>query len=162
MSNIEHILFKDLSHIQAICEHINPNITMIPAGTEYSGFFRGVYPSCQVDKVKPKWWQCSSLHDDEYVAKENRWMDQDVIGTMDDMTDEWNNHIKFLTDPQDDSTYAVTKAHIVLHFLDGSKKTIWFENDTDMNNYLNDTIHRGNFNEILFIDGEEETTRMAN
>jgi hypothetical protein len=56
----------------------------------------------------------------------------------------------------------VTKAHIVLHFLDGSKKTIWFENDTDMNNYLNDTIHRVNFNEILFIDGEEETTRMAN
>ena len=162
MSNIEHILFKDLSHIQAICEHINPNIKMIPAGEPYSGLFRGVYPSCEVDKVKPKWWQCSLLHDDEYVAKENRWMDQDVIGTMDDMFDEWSGHIRFLTDPQDDSTYAVTKAHIVLHFLDGSKKTIWFENDTEMNNYLNDTIHRVNFNEILFIDGEEQTTRMAN
>jgi hypothetical protein len=89
-------------------------------------------------------------------------MDQDVTGTMDAMTDEWDGHIKFLTDPQDDSTYAVTKAHIVLHFLDGSKKTIWFENDTDMNNYLNDTIHRVNFNEILFFDGKEQTTRMAN
>ena len=161
MSNIEHILFKDLSHIRAICEHINSNITMIPAGTAYSGFFRCVHPSCVVDKVKPKWWQSSLLHDDEYVAKEDRWEDPDIIGTMEDMINEWDNHIKFLTDPQDDSTYAVTKAHIILHFLDGSKKTIWFENDTEMNNYLTDTIHRGNFNEILFIDGKEETTRMT-
>lgn len=166
MNNIEHILFKDLSHIQAICEHINPDITMIPAGTEYYGLFRGVYPSCEVDKVKPKWWQCSLLHDDEYVAKEDRWGDQDAIGTMEDMVNEWDNHIKFVTnhhvaDHQDDSTYAVTKAHIVLHFLDGSEKTIWFENDTEMNNYLTNTIHRGNFNEILFIDGKENTTRMV-
>ena len=163
MSNIEHILFKDLSHIQAICEHINKNIRMIPAGDEYSGFYRCVYPSCEVDKVKPKWWQCSLLHDDEYVAKEDRWVDyyDNTIGTMEDMINGWDNHIKFLTDSQDDSTYAVTKARIILHFLDGSKKTIWFENDTEMNNYLTDTIHRGNFNEILFIDGKEETTRMV-
>lgn len=161
MSNIEHILFKDLSHIRAICEHINENIKMIPAGEEYSGFFRRIYPSCEVDKVKPKWWQSSFFHDDDYVAKKDRWMDPDVIGTMEDMINEWDNHIKFLTDPQDDSTYAVTKAHIILHFLDGTKKTIWFENDTEMNNYLTDTIHRGNFNEILFVDGKEETTRMT-
>ena len=157
---IEHILFKDLSHIRAICEHINENIKMIPAGDEYSGLFRSVSPSCEVDKVKPKWWQSSLLHDDEYVAKEDRWKDQDIIGTMEDMIQEWDNHIKFLTDHQDDSTYAVTKSHIILHFLDGEKKTIWFENDADMNTYLNNTIHRGNFNEILFIDGNEQTTRI--
>lgn len=158
---IEHILFKDLSHIQAICEQVNEGIKMIPAGNEYSGFLRCVYPSCEVDKVKPKWWQCSFLHDDDYVAKEDRWMDPDIIGTMEDMIDAWDNHIKFLTDHQDDITYAVTKAHIVLNFLDGSKKTIWFENDTEMNNYLTNTIHRVNFNEILFIDGKEETTRIT-
>ena len=161
MSNIEHILFKDLSHIQAICEHPNANITMIPAGDEYSGLFRSVCPSCEVDKVKPKWWQSSLLHDEEYVAKEDRWMDLDIIGTIDDMTDEWNGHIKFLTDPQDDSTYAVTKAHVIFHFLDGSKKTVWFESDNEMNNYLTNTIHRENFNEILFVDGEETSTRMV-
>ena len=159
---IEHILFKDLSHIQAICEHTNANITMIPAGTEYSGLFRGVFPSCEVDKVKPKWWQCSFLHEDEYVAKENRWKDQDAIGTMEDMINEWNNHIKFITDPQDGSTYAVTKAHVIFHFNDGSKKTCWFESDNEMNTYLTDTIHRENFNEILFFDGKEQTTRMVN
>lgn len=158
---MEHILFKNLSHIQAICEHINPNIKMIPAGTEYSGLFRSISPSCEVDKVKPKWWQSSFLHDDEYVAKEDRWGDLDIIGTMEDMIQEWDGHIKFLTDPQDDSTYAVTKAHIVLHFLDGSVKTIWFENDTEMNNYLTNTIHRVNFNEILFINDKIETTRMV-
>lgn len=158
---IEHILFKDLSHIQAICERTNANITMIPVGTEYSGWFRSVSPSCEVDKVEPKWWQSILLHDDDYVAKEDRWEDPDIIGTMEDMINEWDNHIKFLTDPQDDSTYAVTKAHVIFHFLDGSKKTVWFENDTEMNNYLTDTIHRGNFNEILFIDGKEETTRIT-
>lgn len=161
MSNIEHILFKDLSHIEAICEHNNNNIIKIPAGAEYSGLFRSVSPSCEVDKVKLKWWQCSFFHDDEYVAKEDRWTDQDVIGTMEDMTDEWNNHIKFITDHQNDSTYAVTKAHIVLHFLDGSKKTIWCESDTEMNNYLTNSIHRENFNEIMFINGDEATTRMV-
>lgn len=159
---IEHILFKDLSHIQAICEHTNANITMIPAGTEYSGFFRGVSSSCEVDKVKPKWWQCSFLHDDEYVAKEDRWMDQDVVGTMDDLVNEWNNHIRFLTDPNTGFATPVTKAHIILHFMDGSKKTIWFENDREMNEYISKTLHRENFNEILFFDGKEQTTRMAN
>ena len=158
---IEHILFKDLSHIQAICEHVNESIKMIPAGEEYSGFLRGVYPSCAADKVKPKWWQSSFFHDDDYVAKEDRWMDPDVIGTMEDMIQEYDNHIKFITDHQDDSTYAVTKAHIILHFLDGTKKTIWFENDTEMNKYLTDTIHRVKFNEILFMGGKMETTRMV-
>ena len=157
----EHILFKDLSHIRAICEHINSNITMIPAGDEYSGFFRSVSPSCEVDKVKPKWWQSSFLHDDEYVAKEARWKDQDTIGTMEDLVQEWNGHIKFVTDHQDDSTYAVTKSHIILHFSDGEKKTIWFENDNEMNSYLTETMHRIKFNEILFVDGEMQSTRMA-
>lgn len=158
---IEHILFKDLSHIQAICESTNANITRIPADTKYFGWFRSVSPSCEVDKVKPKWWQSSFFHEDEYVAKEDRWEDLDIVGTMADMVDEWNGHIKFLTDPQDDSVYAVTKAHVIFHFLDGSKKIIWFENDTEMNNYLADTLHRINFNEILFVDGKEETTRMT-
>lgn len=161
MSNIEHILFKDLSHIQAICEHINENIKMIPAGDEYCGFNRIVYPSCEVDKVKPKWWQSSLLHDEEYVAKEDRWMDYESIGTMEDMIQEWNNHIKFLEDPQDGIVHAVSKARVIFHFLDGSKKSVWFESDNEMNNYLNDTIHRGNFNEILFVNGEETTTRMT-
>ena len=49
---IEHILFKDLSHIQAICEHPNDNIVKVPTGTEYSGFFRGVSSSCEVDKAQ--------------------------------------------------------------------------------------------------------------
>lgn len=158
--SIEHLIFKDLSHIWAICEHTNTSITMIPTGTEYSGLFRSVSQSCKVDKVKPKWWQCSFLHDNEYVAKENRWKDLDIIGTMEDIIDEWDGHIKFVTDHQDDSTYAVTKARIILHFLDGCKKTIWFENDTEMNNFLTNTINRENFNEILFIDGKAETTRI--
>lgn len=158
---IEHILFKDLSHIQAICECINPYIKMIPAGTEYFGFFRRVYPGCQIDKVKPRWWQCKYLHEDEYVAKEDRWTDRDTVGTMEDMINEWNNHIKFLINPQDDTTYAVTKAHVILHLLDGTKKTIWFDNDNEMNKYLTDTVHRENFNEILFVDDKEETTRMV-
>lgn len=162
MSTIEHILFKDVSHIQAICEHINVNIKMIPAGEEYFGFNRIVYPSCEVDKVKPKWWQSSLLHDEEYVAKEDRWMDYESIGTMEDMTEAWNNHIKFVEDPQDGIIRAVSKAQVIFHFLDGSKKSIWFESDNDMNNYLTDTIHRGNFNEILFVNSEETTTRMAN
>lgn len=161
MSTIEHILFKDLSHIQAICEHINVNIKMIPAGDEYSGFSRVVYPSCEVDKVKPKWWQSSLLHDEEYVAKEDRWMDYESIGTIEDMIESWNNHIKFLEDPQDGIVHAVSKAHVIFHFVDGSKKSVWFESDNEMNNYLNDTIHRGNFNEILFVNGEETTTRMT-
>lgn len=159
---IEHILFKDLSHIQAICEHTNANITMIPVGTEYSGLFRSISPSCEVDKVKPKWWQSSFLHDDEYVAKEDRWEDLDIIGTMEDMVNEWNGHIKFLTDPNTNFVTPVTKAHIILHFVDGSKRTIWFENDLEMNEYLSKSIHRENFNEILFFDGKEQTTRMAN
>lgn len=159
---IEHILFNALSHVQAICEHTNANITMIPAGTEYSGFFRSVSPDCKVDKVKPKWWQCSFLHDDEYVAKEDRWEDLDIIGTMEDMINEWNNHIKFLTDHQDNSVHVVTKSHIILHFMDGSQKTIWFENDREMNKYISNTLHRENFNEILFFDGKEQSTRMAN
>ena len=158
---IEHILFKDLSHIKAICEHLNSNITMVPAGETYNGFFVRVSSNCEVDKVKPKWWQSSFIHEEDYKAKEDRWTDGEVIGTMDDLIQEWDNHIKFLTDRPDDSTYAVTKAHIILHFLDGSKKTIWFESDNEMNNYLTNTIHRGNFNEILFIDGEEATTRMV-
>lgn len=158
---IEHILFKDLSHIQAICESTNANITRIPAGTKYFGWFRSVSPSCKVDKVKPKWWQSSFFHEDEYVAKEDRWEDLDIVGTMEDMVDEWNGHIRFLTDPNTDFTTPVTKAHVIFHFLDGSKKIIWFENDTEMNNYLTNTIHRGNFNEILFIDDKEETTRMV-
>ena len=157
----EHILFKDLSHIRAICEHINSDITMIAAGDEYSGFFRSVSPSCKVDQVKPKWWQDKFLHYDEYVAKEDRWKDQDTIGTMEDMIQQWDNHIKFLTDHQNDSTYAVTKSHIILHFLDGEKKTIWFENDNEMNSYLTETMHRVKFNEILFVDGEMQSTRMA-
>ena len=161
MSTIEHILFKDLSHLQAICEHPNANITMIPAGEEYSGFNRIVYPSCEVDKVKPKWWQSSLLHDEEYVAKEDRWMDYESIGTMEDMTDAWNNHIKFVEDPQDGIVRALSKAQVIFHFLDGSKKTVWFESDNEMNNYLTNTIQRGNFNEILFIDGEETATRMT-
>lgn len=158
----EHILFKDLSHIRAICEHINESIKMIPEGEEYSGLFLHTYPSCEIDHVKPKWWQSSLIHGDDYKASEDRWTDGDIVGTMEDIVQEWNGHIKFVTDHQDDSTYAVTKSHIILHFLDGSKKTIWFESDNEMNEYITNTLHRENFNEILFFDGKEQTTRMVN
>ena len=158
---IEHILFKDLSHIRAICEHINENIKMIPEGEEYSGLFLNIYPTCEIDHVKPKWWQSYFIHEYDYKATEDRWTDGDIVGTMEDIVQEWNGHIKFVTDHQDDSTYAVTKSHIILHFLDGEKKTIWFENDNEMNSYLTETMHRVHFNEILFVDDEMQTTRMA-
>lgn len=38
----EHILFNNLSHIQAICEHISEKIKMMPKGEEYSGLFRRI------------------------------------------------------------------------------------------------------------------------
>lgn len=154
----EHILFKNLSHIQAICEHISEKIKMMPKGEEYSGLFRRIYPSCEVDRVKPKWWQSSLIHEYDYRATEDRWCDHDVVGTMEDMIGEWNGHIKFVTDAH--GIHAVKKAHVILHFLNGDKKTVWFENDNEMNSYLTETIHRVNFNEILFADDEMQTTRM--
>ena len=142
----EHILFKDLSHIRAICEHINKNIKVIPEGEEYSGLLLHIYPSCEIDHVKPKWWQSHFIHEYDYKATKDRWTDGDIVGTIEDLVQKWNGHIKFVTDHQDDSTYAVTKSHIVLHFLDGNKKTIWFENDNEMNSYLTEAMHRVNFN----------------
>lgn len=133
----EQYLYKKLSHIEI---HEGREVSKdvlykIKRGEKYTCCIRKPSPTV-VKNDKSKNWLLRIFSayaaDCCYIAAEDRWSrDGEFVGTESEMAEYFDNQIYF------EKGKPMYRPHVVVHFLDGCKTEMWFNNDTDMRGFLN-------------------------
>lgn len=123
------IYFKEISHLSAVEQHACDEVRLISKGEKYSCSF-----SCIEEEAAEK-DICNGFFDSSffptYKAKEDRWNYNGLfIGSIEFIEKQTNQHIKCI----DGIWYDMP--HLVIQFLDQTKKTIYFNTNDEMNDYI--------------------------
>ncbi len=123
------IYFKEISHLSAVEQHVCDEVGLITTGEKYSCLYGHVDEEvCEQDI-------CNGFFDSSffptYKAKGDRWNYNDMfIGPPEYIEKQTNGQIKYI------NGVWYRMAHLVIRFLDQTEKTIYFNTNHEMDDYI--------------------------
>ena len=123
------IYFKEISHLSAVEQHVCNEVKVITTGEKYSSLYGYIEEEVAEQDI------CNGFFDSSffptYKAKKDRWQyNNTFIGSIEYIEKQTNQHIKRI----DGIWYNMP--HLVIRFLDQTEKTIYFNTNDEMNNYI--------------------------
>lgn len=96
-------------------------------------YFDRKYP--EEDRIKKRGLsRIFNLGEINCIAKEDRWMDDDIIGTESEMIEEWNDHVFLYQD------VWYRKARCEVRFNDQSYQTLYFSSNNELLNFIRTVV----------------------
>lgn len=149
MSEMDKIVFKNLSHIDVYNKKENNSLSLIKKGEDYSvgiSLLLCIFP--KEDRIY-RFFECFRSGY-KLIAKEDRWRCADIVySSIEEAIDDWNNTIMFDTVEQKWYNRPLCK----FHFLDGSQYVKHFNTNEEMNDFLNDYV---NFDWKIIENNDED------
>jgi hypothetical protein len=123
------IYFKEISHLSAVEQNVCDTVELITTGEKYSCSFG------QVEEEVAEKDICNGFFDSSYFptykAKEDRWnYDNVFVGSQEFIEKQTKYQLKYI------NGVWYRMPHLVIRFLDQTEKTIYFNTNDEMNNYI--------------------------
>ena len=126
---MDDIYFEKISHFTKIKQDVCDEVKLITIGEKYRCLFGCVEEEVAKKDIRNSFFDSSLFP--TYEAKEDRWdYDGTFIGSQEFIEQQTKYHIKYI------NGVWYRMPHLVIQFLDQTKKTIYFNTNDEMDDYI--------------------------